>query len=457
MINYKDEVLKRKDDLIKDLTNLLKINSELTKFDPNSKTEPFGPGNKEALLFMLDLGKKDGFNVLNVDYYAGHIEFGSSVDYIGSIGHLDVVPAGTGWTYPPYEAEIHDNKIYARGTEDDKGPTMAFYYAMKILKELDVKLSKRIKLVIGIDEESGWRCVRHYFSKYPEQPVMGFIPDANFPLIYAEKGIFRLEVKGKTNKSNLLSLKGGLRDNMVPESAEALLVFNEDYQSLFNNYLKKNNLVGSYQIEDNNIKLTVEGKSAHGSTPEEGVNAVDLLISFLLTLNLDDDLLKIYQKYFLNDLTGQKFNIDIVDDEMGHLTTNLGVINYENNEFSLTNNIRYPKNTTFDHIMNKIKNKITENLEITVNHHQKLLYENPNSKLVKTLLDVYKNQTGDHEAKPLSIGGGTFARAMQNTVAYGPHFPNKPSYIHQKDEYIEIDDLLLATSIYLEALYKLAK
>src|SRR5690606_10356919 len=153
-IDFKKLVVQYKDQLIKDTQKLLQINSELTSFDPNREGAPFGPGNKAALDFMLELAKRDGFSFENVDGYAGHIQFGDSKEYIGSIGHLDVVPAGSGWTYPAYGAEIHDNKIYARGSEDDKGPTMAVYYAMKILKESGLKLNKRIKLVLEIGRAS---------------------------------------------------------------------------------------------------------------------------------------------------------------------------------------------------------------------------------------------------------------------------------------------------------------
>src|SRR5690554_6312076 len=156
-IDFKSLVLQYKEQLIKDTQALLKINSELTRFDPKNSKAPFGEGNQKALDFMLALAKRDGFKVENVDGYAGHIEYGDSKDYIGIIGHLDVVPAGTGWTYPPYGAEIHHNRIYARGAEDDKGPTMAAYYALKILKELGVTLNTRVKLILGLDEESGWR------------------------------------------------------------------------------------------------------------------------------------------------------------------------------------------------------------------------------------------------------------------------------------------------------------
>lgn len=455
-INFKEEVLKRKDDLIKDLTDLIKINSELTTFDPNRKDAPFGNGNKEALDFMLNLAKRDGFKGLNVDGYAGHIEYGDTEEYVGIVGHLDVVPAGSDWTYPPYGAEIHDGKMYGRGTEDDKGPTIAAYYAMKILKELGVTLNKRVKLILGLDEESGWRCVDYYFKKHPEVPVSGFIPDADFPLIYAEKGIVRININGKFDNNELISFNGGLRDNMVPDSSTVKLKSNLDIEKLFNDYLKENEYVGSVLKENNIYELTISGKSAHGSTPELGVNAIDLLNNFLINNNIKNELTNIIETYLSNETNGEKLGIKYTDEEMGPLTVNLGVLNTTNNEFTLTLNVRYPNGVEFDELFNSIKNTFSK-YDVSYNHHQKLLYNDPKSDLVQTLMNVYKKHTNDLDAKPVTIGGGTFARALPNVVAFGPHFPGKPSFIHQRDEYIEIDDLIKATIIYTESLYELAK
>jgi len=201
-----------------------------------------------------------GSYVVNLDGYAGHISYGNQKEYVGTIGHLDVVPAGNDWTYPAYGAEIHNNKMYGRGTEDDKGPTIAIYYALKILKELNVPLSKRIKLILGTDEETAWRGVRHYFSVYPEIPVSGFIPDADFPLIYAEKGISRIFVEGKIESKDIVFVQGGFRDNMVPDYAEAYLNQTQDFISLFKQFLKEKEMTA----EDNLLMNELMEEHVHG-------------------------------------------------------------------------------------------------------------------------------------------------------------------------------------------------
>ncbi len=189
-----------------------------------------GPEVKKALEFMLNLGEKDGFKVKNVGNLAGHIEFGEGEELVGILCHVDVVPEGDGWSSDPFAAEIRDGKIFARGAIDDKGPTMAAYYAMKIVKELDLPLKRRVRMIIGTDEESNWRCVDHYF-KHEEMPTMGFAPDADFPIINAEKGIADLDIVQSSQvepKSDfqveVLSFQSGRRYNMVPDFAKSGII-----------------------------------------------------------------------------------------------------------------------------------------------------------------------------------------------------------------------------------------
>lgn len=456
-IDFIKEVEQRKDAILKDLTDLIKINSELTTFDEKRTEAPFGEGIDEALTYMLNLGKRDGFKTLNADHYAGHIEYGDQDEYVGMVGHLDVVPAGSGWSFPPYGAVIHDGKMYGRGTEDDKGPTLAAYYAMKILKDLNLPLSKRIKLVLGTDEETQWRCVQYYFKHYPEQPVAGFIPDSEFPLTYGEKGILKVVVKGKKQKDILVSFESGLRDNMVPDHAKAVLT-DLSLKPAFEAYLLKHKYVGKTGIENDLLTIEIDGKSAHGSTPEEGINAAYLLIHFFNEIGLSNLFVDAINAYLLDDTKGEKIGIDHYDKEMGGVTVNAGVFNLTDDCFEITLNPRYPNRVDSDQFIKKIKMAF-ESLGLTVElgKHQKLLYVDPKSEMIEKLMKAYIKYSNDTEAKPQTTGGGTFARAMKNSVAFGPHFPGKPTYIHQKDEYIILDDFFMSIAIYADALFELSK
>jgi succinyl-diaminopimelate desuccinylase len=338
---------------------------------------------------------------------------------------------------------------------DDKGPTVAFYYAMRLIKKLvdqgEITLSKRLKLILATDEETEWRGINYYKTKITEQPVAGFIPDAQFPLIYAEKGIVNVNVTTLIKSNEILEIKAGERFNMVPDTCSikikkmSQLVINQYFD-----YLQKNNYQG--EIVENN--LIIYGKSAHGSTPELGISALDLLSSFLLTIFKRDPLLLWLKKYYLADPEGEKLGIKTVDPQLGNLSNNLGVLSYDGEKLIASLNIRYFHGINQAQILEKIKKLKNTTTEVASGHE--LLYFAPDSFLVQSLLETYREVTGDSNAQALAIGGGTFARAYPNCVAFGPEFPGRPSAIHDKDEAVLITDLIQATQIYFQALLKLA-
>ncbi|PKR84351.1 dipeptidase PepV [Heyndrickxia camelliae] len=469
-IQWMDEVIKRKDDLIKDLQGLLQIRSVL---DEENATEdaPLGVGVKEALQYLLDLGKKDGFTPKNVGNLAGHLEMGTGSELVGILCHVDVVPEGDGWTVDPYGGIVKDDKIYARGSSDDKGPTMAAYYAMKIVKELGIPLEKRVRMIIGTDEESDWRCVDHYF-KHEEMPNMGFAPDADFPIIYAEKGIADFDIvqnvseghsNDEHNKVQLLSFHSGRRYNMVPDFAQAkLLVEKEQTEILqnYNDYLQKTKLNGKYYVESGELILELEGVSAHGMEPRNGKNAGLILASFLSNVSLDQQgeaFIQFATNYLFEKSRGEGFGIQYKDEITGDLTINVGKIDYDKavgGSFGL--NMRYP--VTFD--MEQGKSNMEKYLEkegFTIQHFSdsKPHHVDENDELILTLKKVYEEQTGE-KAELLAIGGGTYARSLKSGVAFGALFPGRPDVMHQKDEYMFIEDLVKATAIYAQAIYELA-
>jgi succinyl-diaminopimelate desuccinylase len=469
MINWLEEVEKRKDNLIKDTQQLLHIKSVL---DEENATEdaPLGEGVKEALQFMLQLGETEGFTSKNVGNLAGHLEFGIGDELLGILCHVDVVPEGDGWASDPFGAEIRDGKMYARGALDDKGPTMAAYYAMKIVKELELPLSKRVRMIIGTDEESNWRCVEHYF-KHEEMPTMGFAPDADFPIIYAEKGIsdFDMVMKIETKKQSetavqVLHFQSGRRYNMVPDFAQASLQLKEEQTKIvqdFNSYLNENQLTGKYYVENGVFFIEVEGVSAHGMEPKNGKNAGLFLAAFLAKQELDGDSRAYFtfvSDFLFNDSRGNNLGVNYRDDITGDLTINIGKLSYKTQEGGRIGvNLRYP--VTNDMTKTKVKLEkvlvekgfIIENFSDSKPHHV-----DENDVLIQTLKKVYEEQTGE-KAELISIGGGTYARSLKAGVAFGPLFPGREDIAHQKDEYIFIGDLLRATAIYAQAIYELAK
>ncbi|UII55248.1 dipeptidase PepV [Cytobacillus spongiae] len=469
-INWMQEVETRKDELLADTRKLLQIKSVLDE-EGATADAPLGEGVKEALEFMLQLGEKDGFLAKNVGNLAGHLEFGQGEESIGILCHVDVVPEGDGWSSDPYGAEIRDGNIYARGAIDDKGPTMAAYYAMKIVKELGVPLNKRVRMIIGTDEESNWRCVDHYF-KHEEMPTMGFAPDADFPIIYAEKGISDFDIVQeplKVEQENdytaiVKTFAAGRRYNMVPDFAKAALVSSTEQTRVvqaFQDYLKEQSLTGKSYVENGELILEVEGISAHGMEPKNGRNAGLYLAHFLSQQKMDKQAEQYFQfvtKYFFKNSRGHQLGIAYSDDITGDLTMNVGKLSYTQETGGILGiNLRYPVTNDMDEtkaMLEKLLEEIgyrIENFSDSKPHHV-----DEDDFLIQTLKKVYEEQTGE-KAELLSIGGGTYARSLKSGVAFGPLFPGRPDIAHQKDEYMVVEDLLKATAIYAQAIAELAK
>ncbi|KIL10203.1 hypothetical protein C2W58_03754 [Bacillus pumilus] len=466
-MNWEAEVIRKKDDLIKDTQSFLQIESVLDE-EGGKEGQPFGEKVDQALQYMLKKGEDEGFTVKNVDGYAGHIEYGEGEDIVGVLCHVDVVPAGDGWTTPPFSADIRENKIFARGAIDDKGPTMAAFYALKMLKDTGMKLSKKIRMIIGTDEESDWRCVDHYF-KHEEMPQIGFAPDADFPIIHAEKGIvdaivsFTYQRTEQHQRYTLKQFTSGMRLNMVPDDSTATVTAAQerDAESLktaFESYLADNQLSGEVKNVADGLHFTLKGESVHAMEPAHGINAGIHMANFLCGQKLDEDGLAFTSQInalFDQDTRGKKLGIACKDDISGDLTLNVGTIRYtQSEEAKLGLNVRYPVTADGKDVkkgIEGIKGATLLKFDDSPPHH--VSKDHP---LVKTLQRVYEEQTGD-PAHLIAIGGGTYARSLEAGVAFGPLFPGRPDCAHQKDEYIEIDDLLRATALYAQAMYELAK
>ncbi len=467
MIDWKQEVENRRDDLIRDLQELLQIESVL---DPESAREgaPFGEGIDRALTHFLEKGEADGFSSKNVDGYAGHLEFGEGEELVGVLCHLDVVPAGDGWSSDPFAAEIRDGRIYARGAIDDKGPTMAAYYAMKIVKELGLDVSKRVRMIFGTDEESNWRCVKHYF-KHEEMPTIGFAPDADFPIIYAEKGIFDCEWKqssvdeaGDGEGARLVSFDSGRRLNMVPDYAEAVAAgLPSDVEASFNSFLADIGLTGEVVESDGRFTFKLEGISVHGSKPETGKNAGLFLAEFLSAYSFEGDggsFIRFVSEYLTSDTEGAKLEIADSDEVSGPLTLNAGIMRYTVEEGGMIGmNLRYPVSHNFERTRGVLEEAGARfGYELKEIEHLGPHHVPEDHPLIKTLMSVYEEQTGE-DGYLISIGGGTYARSLDAGVAFGALFPGEDELAHQKDEYIDIENLMKATAIYAQAIYELAK
>lgn len=465
-IDFKAEVEKRKDDLMADLFSLLEINSERDDSQADAQ-HPFGPGPVKALEKFLEIAARDGYETKNVDNYAGHFTFGEGEEELGIFGHMDVVPAGSGWETDPYKPVIIDGKLYARGSSDDKGPTIACYYGLKIIKELGLPVSKRVRFVVGTDEESGWGDMDYYFANVglPE-PDFGFSPDAEFPIINGEKGnITEYLHFGNTNTGDvkLYSFEGGLRENMVPESATAVItgLTKEEVSEALAAYTEVEGLRSELAEADGQLTVTIYGKSAHGSTPEAGVNGATHLARFLSVFDFGGAAaayLSVAGEILHEDFAGENLGVAITDDKMGALSMNAGVFRFDaaSSDNTIALNFRYPKGTDSQTIQEKLAT-IDGVDSVSLSEHEHTPHYVPlEDELVQTLLSVYEKQTGLKGYEQV-IGGGTFGRLLKRGVAFGAEFPGDENTMHQANEYMPVENIYRSAAIYAEAIYELIK
>lgn len=457
-----------KDEIIEKTQELVQIPS-IDEFSINP-SHPFGENINKALEYMLDLGKTLGFRTKNIDGYCGYIEFGEGNELIGIIGHLDVVPEGENWTFPPFSGTIFDNKIYGRGTIDDKGPVIASLYAMKSVMD-NLKIKKRVRLILGLNEEKNWNCIK-YYKKHEEIPTIGFSPDADFPCIYAEKSIITSYLKmNYLNKNSNLYIKQidcNNAINVVPKLCSCILKidsnnifmsnFIKDIKLILDNYKYE---IDIYMINNEEVKLTSHGVQSHSAHPDLGINAISRLVIILKHIfnkyNCPIELFEFFEKYINTQYDGKNLEIN-VKDETGFLTLNVGDFSLKNDTLSIGLNIRIPIKTPVSDIENRISMLISPypNISFSTTHFLPSLFISKNNKLVQTLCNLYNEETNSN-LEPIAIGGATFARAFENCVSFGPNFAGQKDMCHQTDEFISIGNLMLTCRIYAKAIKTLAE
>ena len=430
------------DDIVRTTAEILRFDSSLK---PAEEGCPFGKETADCLAYFLKLAEDMGFETRNYDNYVGEVLFGEGKDF-AILAHLDVVPAGSGWKYPPFGGVINDDvsdggvtgrKIWGRGAMDDKTPAVVCLYALKALKDEGIMPARTIKLIVGCNEEAGWKCIDHY-NKVAVMPEEGFTPDANFPVIYAEKGILHFTTHFPVNEAPMSALNAGERVNMVCDNATAILTRKAGGKLV--GY--ENPIEGTRFSYDNTTNiLRVDGKSAHGSTPEYGANALQALLCFLASFN--EDCKKAYAMLF-DDVTGLK----ALEDETGKLTMSPDLASFENGVLKITTDIRFPATLPLEAVTQKLDQF---GVEYTINNYQPPIYNDPNGKLISTLVKVYNEISGKNE-QPIAIGGGTYARALKNGCAFGPEINGEEATIHQANEYVTFERIELMSKVYYNAI-----
>lgn len=441
------------DEMIDTLQKWIRVPSVKGEAAPGA---PFGKEVRSMLDMALADCEQMGFKTQNFDGYIAHADLGegSDEDALAILAHLDVVPEGDGWKYPPYGAVIENGRMYGRGTSDDKGPAVAALYAMKAVKDAGIPLRRKVRLILGCDEESGWEDIAHY-NKVATMPRMGFSPDASYPIINIEKGICRLELHGVLSNEGLqvIDFNNGERPNVIPGRASALVAGDAATVAQAEAAAKKLDIPAEVQLTDKGVSITVTGISGHAAYPETARNANGEMLLLLRELGVQGDLRLLADKIGL-DYKGEGLEVSVSDGISGYLTCNLGIIRAGEGGVYATLDIRYPVMTNPDMIIKNVSASLpdmrVDAMEVKEPHHVPA-----GSELVQKLLDAYHEVTG-YERKCLYTGGGTYARSLQEGVAFGASFPQDEDLAHQANEYADIEGLYKNIKIFALAIVKLA-
>lgn len=430
---------------LESLSELIRIPSVLDEAD-SGQGHPFGKKVIEALDKVLEISEKLGFRIFkDPEGYYGYSEIGSGDELFGILCHMDVVPAGdeNNWETKPFDPTIKDGWLVGRGSQDDKGPSIAAMYAVKALIDAGVEFKTRIRFIFGTDEENLWRCLEKYNEK-EEGITQGFAPDAEFPLIYAEKGLLQAYLTGPG--TNEFSVKAGGALNVVPDAAP----YSGEKLSEVKEALKKH----EFDFEEQGEGIVVLGKSIHAKDAAQGVNAISRL-AIALSEVFDFGPINFLGKLVQENATGEAVVGKTEDEQSGELTMNFASLEITPEQTKIGVDMRIPVTFKKDDLVAKLT-KTAEKYGLTYEEFDFLdsLYVPLDSELVKNLLGTYRDITGDM-TEPFVSGGATFARTMNQCVAFGAMFPDTPDFMHQANERWELSSMYTAMEIYAEAVYRL--
>lgn len=468
--------------MLEDLKEIIAIDSVYSDPQPSA---PFGKKARAALDWFLEKSASYGFRTGELDGYCGWAEIGEGERLIGVLCHLDVVPAGDGWSTPPFAMTIDGGKIYGRGVADDKGALVACMHALKSVKEEKIKLRSRIRIIVGCNEENGSACMKYYASR-GEIPAVSIVPDADFPIINSEKGILHYLVKIPLDgffKENILRFDGGLKDNVVPDKAEIVIKRGSPLYEYFRSVGKElsgsdgtvggeilrdfavvQRLVeGGHSLSDFTVRenedglyISARGVAGHAMEPEKGDNAIWKIVCVLSALGekFPSQVTDALSEYICTPFACEKLGFACSDEQSGDATCSLGVIKFGEESLDLDLNIRLPICCDPDSLPKKILGKLPKGSSLSVLGFSPNLFVDKDSPLVKTLLEVYGKVTGK-QSYCVKTGGGTYAKELPHAIAFGPTFPGTVTNLHNADENLPVEEFEMLLPIYRAAMLAL--
>lgn len=452
-------------EMLDDICALCRINSEKM---PYKTGKPFGEGTFTALAKALSIAENYGFHIKNYDNFVGTVDLNNGSRNLDILAHLDVVPAGEGWTVTePFSPVEKDGKLYGRGTADDKGPAVAALYAMRAVKELGIPVTKNCRLILGTDEECGSSDIAHYYDEEPEAP-MTFSPDGAFPVVNIEKGRleghFTKEFEASEALPKLVSIEAGIKANVVPGKAYASVqgLDLSDLCDLAKEMEAETGVTFEIKAEEDVARITAIGKGAHASTPQDGVNALTGLLVLLSRLPLApcgqvDAVKELLEMIPHGDTCGEALGIKMSDALSGELTLAFSLLKVDDTWLEGTFDSRCPICANEENVLYVVKKNMADkgftllNRSMLPPHHV-----NGDSDFVKTLLNAYERYTG-RKGECQAMGGGTYVHNLKNGVAFGAAMPETDNKMHGADEFAVIDELMVSAKIFAQVIADLCK
>lgn len=444
--------------LLEDTCRILRVPSVET--EPASGA-PYGAACREALDMALSMAAAYGFTTKDIEGKVGYAECGSGSKMVVSLGHLDVVPVGSGWKFEPFSATIDNGYIYARGATDDKGPTMAAFYAIRAIKECCPDLGVRLRAVFGCDEESGMTCIERYVEVEPA-PTFGIAPDSAWPLIHGEKGICDIyfDVEVPDSSFRLVEISGGQRLNIVIDSCDAVVEVSDSAKSEVQEKLEAawDRNIDTKWAGPNLLAVRAIGKAAHGSTPWRGDSAATRVFRLLAEISPLEAQEWYEALLWACHPSGVGLGIHGADEPSGDLTCNLGVVSMSGSKLKLAFNVRYPVTWKGEEVRDRavsFTKRTVAKMTLADFHDSPSLYFPLDHPLVETIVRAYRDVTGDTASEPGVMGGGTYARKIANTVSIGTGWQGDGE-AHQTNERLKVEHLYKMSRIYATILYRLA-
>ena len=441
-----------RENIVRDIKRLVDIPSVEGAAQPGA---PFGPGPKAALEEALKMADEMGLATHNCENYIGWAELpgADSEKYLATITHLDVVPEGNGWDTDPYDMQLREGWLLGRGVCDDKGPSVLCLYALKFLKEQGLPLKHTVRALLGCNEETGMGDVE-YFQQHCPAPAFCFSPDAEFPLCNGEKGHYTASLVSPVCGGDILEFEGGVATNAIPDRASALV--KADLASLSERYGI------TLEQEEGGVRVRGWGKSGHAAAPAGTENAIGLVVEYLLDCGIGNEA----ERAYLNVLhllhsawDGSALEIQASDDRFSPLTVIGGTIRMEEGRIIQTLDSRFPTSTSGQTITAQLEKMAGQAAAVQNVSANEPFYIEPTAAPIRALIDTYNEVTGE-DAKPFTIGGGTYARHFPAAVSFGPErldtvMPAFAGPIHGANEGADLEQLLQALKIYILALIRL--